>query len=898
MDKGWNRYGSWEDQSLTGTAPSKLFILGMRDLTLGHDSTPRRISSTGPTPCPIALIGEAGGVTEDKKGKAFAGKAGTVLNTYLQAVSLKRYSDVFVDNIYPYWTGPGNPPPTPEQIKDHEHLLKRTLERVKPKVLGCLGDTAARWFLGPEVEMHSWHGLVFEKEMSWGKVLIVPCFHPAAGFYDPSASGRCQDDLRIVRDARNGKVEVWKELDLPKSELLPFPHPLSGHVQMWEGDAADTEGSVVYPWGLSWAHEGMETGRIYSYVSKYQPHLPLVLPKHLIFHFSLHDLKVFRGMGADTSTLDYDDTMVMAFNLGGLEPQGLKELAFRLLHVRMDDYEGIVRKYYNAKVADWVNDLLDRGLPEKGIEVLVKEKGKYRIKGVRAPRSRFAAIMLDAIQGGEPEKKWKDLPKEYREIAVDRMGEKFPRFSSGLELVPIKKAVQYAGADAWATKRLFPILKKRLEEKGTWNVYQIDRDSLPYLDMMQENGLPVDVEAAKELSQELEEKLGDIEREMCGIVGRRFNPGSRDQVAEILFREFDLYAPRMTPEDQESTDKKSIQILRGRETREEVISFLDHLIEYRETQKNKGTYVDTIVETAVETDDGWRVFSNLKNTRVASGRLSSGRMPKGDKTLNVLAMPTRTLEGKRIRKLFVAREGWNILSVDNSQVELRFVAELSRDKRMMQAFRGKEDLHALTTSLIFKIALEKIKKESPQRFIGKTLNFAILFGISAKALLENLYANGIYTYTLRDCEKFIAAWFAAYPGILVFLEKLWKESEESGEVRDWCGRMRYVPNIRLPKGPLKEAAKRETANHPIQSGAHELVKFAEIELIPFMRENRGDVRPILQIHDELLLEVRRERVEEIGEVVRKAMVGKGSKTFKVPFEAGVAWADSWGTLPK
>jgi DNA polymerase-1 len=276
----------------------------------------------------------------------------------------------------------------------------------------------------------------------------------------------------------------------------------------------------------------------------------------------------------------------------------------------------------------------------------------------------------------------------------------------------------------------------------------------------------------------------------------------------------------------------------------------------------------------------------------SGGRLSSGKIGR-EKNLNVLAMPTRTEEGKKIRGLFVAPDGWNFLSADLSQIELRVMAGASKDARMMSAFVNGEDLHILTTSLIFGMKKESITKQSPQRFVGKLLNFAIMYGISGRALLEQLAANGIYNYNLKDCEKFIAEWFKVYPGVRAYLEYCWAKAEETGEVRDWLGRVRYVPNIRVPKGPTKEAAKREVGNHPIQSGAHEQVKLAEIELVPWMRANRKIARPVLQIHDELLVLAKVGQEKKVAARIVAAMVNGAEKRFGVPVKADASWGKTW-----
>jgi DNA polymerase-1 len=182
-----------------------------------------------------------------------------------------------------------------------------------------------------------------------------------------------------------------------------------------------------------------------------------------------------------------------------------------------------------------------------------------------------------------------------------------------------------------------------------------------------------------------------------------------------------------------------------------------------------------------------------------------------------MAFPTRTALGAMIRRCFVAAEGYTIVSVDASQIELRTMAHHCRDRRMRGAFENNEDLHALTASIIFRIPLDKVTKV--QRYVAKTLNFAIMYGISAKALLEQMFKADIFDYTLDDCKRFISEWFKIYGSVRIFLESVWKSAEKNGYVRDMWGRIAYVPNLRVGDDQMREAARRLAGNMPIQGGA-------------------------------------------------------------------------------
>jgi DNA polymerase-1 len=339
-----------------------------------------------------------------------------------------------------------------------------------------------------------------------------------------------------------------------------------------------------------------------------------------------------------------------------------------------------------------------------------------------------------------------------------------------------------------------------------------------------------------------------------------------------------------------STSDESLQMIRGYHAEDtELVEFITGVQDYREADKYLGTFIAPMfLYMRRDRDGNWRIHPNFRVTRVVSGRLSSYDP-------NVLAFPTRSDLGKRIRLCFVAGEGWVLLSADMSQIELRLGAHFSRDRTMRQAFENGADLHALTGSVIFGIALELVNEV--QRYVAKTINFAVFYGISAKALLEQLYKANIFAYTLEQCDEFIAEWFRLYSSVRSFQERLWKEAEREGFVRTLFGRICYVPNLRLTDTNLRDAARRLAGNFPVQGSAGDLVKRAETRVHRFIEDNglRDQVRPWLQMHDELDIEVRAGRlVEEMREQVTAAMLADQVRV-SVPLKVKVGVGDSWGT---
>jgi DNA polymerase-1 len=419
----------------------------------------------------------------------------------------------------------------------------------------------------------------------------------------------------------------------------------------------------------------------------------------------------------------------------------------------------------------------------------------------------------------------------------------------------------------------------------------MDRRAIPFVDRMQEVGMRVDRELLRALEADLEVGREKALTKVQRVAGDRwFNPGSGDQVADWLYSYRGFQPLEFTKKGRGSTSDGALQMLRGYHGDDaELVEFIDGVQDYREADKYLGTFIEPIWLTMKRDKRGnWRVHPNFRITRVVSGRLSSFDP-------NVLAFPTRTALGKRIRACFVAEDGYVIISVDLSQIELRTGAHFSQDRTMCQAFRDGRDLHALTGSVIFKCLLDLVSET--QRYVAKTINFATFYGISARALLEQLFKAGIFDYSLKDCERFIADWFGLYSGVRPWQHRLWKKAEADGFVRTMFGRICYVPNLRVNDSQLREAAQRLAGNMPIQGTASDLVKRAEIRLHDHLESTglREQAWPWLQMHDELVLEAKKRIADQLARDVERFMLAD-QDLISVPLKAkagiGVSWASA------
>lgn len=856
----------------------------------------RLIPGSGPDHARGMLVGEAGGETEHHQQRPFAGKSGRVLTAYCLAAGLPR-PNLYITNIYPYWTGPGNPDPTPEQIHSQQWRLEADIERIKPRVIGAVGRIATRWFLG-DVDMDVTHGVPYWSDRAPGAI-IVPIYHPAAGFYDPDLAAFSQDDVMRFAHYLGNPVDVRRapEFEFVLHEDAP---------EFIEG-AVDTEGIEDKPWGASWCVDGRVC---HVWIWKPGQRTPR-LRGFIEFHNALYDLKILRSMGISTQGLRYGDTMLRLFNLQ-LEPQALKSAAYRHLGLKMGHFDETVRPHFDALALRWLKRAAAAEYAKPwpvAVQDYAKKKNRIykpqgvgrRIKNLLRSYRKEQNWRLFGIVPDKPvklEKRWEkigenaysDETEPYQSLATRAVGEPFPEFS--IFCVPTDQAVEYSGTDAGATSALVPKLDTLIDAKGLRSVYNMDRRALPFVDRMQECGMRVDVKGMREFEADLEVIREQTRRRVQQVTGYRwFNPGSADQVARWLYSSQGLPVMTYTESGRGSTADSALKMLRGYHAQDpDVAEFIDALQDYREADKYLGTFVGPIFDYLKRDAEGfWRLHANFRVTRVVSGRLSSFDP-------NVLALPARTKLGRRIRTYFVARPGWILVDCDLSQAELRVGAHFSRDPRMREAFETGVDLHSLTTSLIFHIAIELVEKDSPERYASKIVNFAVFYGISAKALLEQLYKADVFTFTLEDCEKFIREWFRIYGSVRTFQEKLWRQAAIDGFVRDMWGRICYVPNLRVMDDKLKESAQRLAANMPIQSTVSGLIKRAETRVHDYIEEGglRDVIWPWLQMHDELLLEARLDVADEMKRDLGLMMTADQSR-LSVPIKADAKTGASWGS---
>lgn len=433
-------------------------------------------------------------------------------------------------------------------------------------------------------------------------------------------------------------------------------------------------------------------------------------------------------------------------------------------------------------------------------------------------------------------------------------------------------------------------------------VLQLDHAVIPFFARCQATGVPVDRPGCLALAGDMEKRFNEITEELYGVLGYYINPNSDDQVRDMLFERLpaEMADAKKTKGGVASTGKKVVEALRGLDPA------VDLLIEGRQVTKIRSTYA---LPLAYEKDppppaEPNRARSNLRVTRVASGRLSASVDDDLGGT-SLLTLPTRTELGRRVRKLCkVAVPGRKLLTRDLSQVEFRVVAHLSEDRTMCDIFHRGLDLHKQTASKIFGLPidqLDSLKHRAP----AKNAGFGILFGITAEGFRDQMRVMGVGAdWPLDRCQELLDEWFAVYPGVQKFISMTRAEAARQGYVSDMAGRRRYLPGAASDLAWVREEAWRQAVSLKVQGSAQAILKTGMAELWPLLEHHWGTegqtgdayLEPLLQVHDELLWESHEANTEWLMGVCDAAMTT--TTQLRIPITSSGGIGDDWGSLEK
>lgn len=525
--------------------------------------------------------------------------------------------------------------------------------------------------------------------------------------------------------------------------------------------------------------------------------------------------------------------------------------------------------------------------------------------------------------GESPKKRVRQWPAEVVSQLEEAVG---PLPQATLDDVPLDEAVNYAARDADATLRRYPILRRQVEELGLYDAYRLDLDVMPVAAEMQRNGMRINRQYFADLSAELKERKLSIADELRQLVGRGVNPGSGDQVAELLYgkRRLDftdadaadfrsLTAFELTPEKftrsgkRGSTDDKTLEGLKLKYAEDaEIVRTIQLVLDYRMCDKIDGTYAEKMPRVADKND---RV-----HTRIKIGP-ATFRWASADP--NLQNIPTREKHGedlgRRVRLGFEAPEGYVMGSRDFDQVEMRVLAWYAQDKTLLRLFRDGptcsvtpmpgdsscrcHDIHYVTASLTFRTPLEQVTRA--QRTSAKNIGFGVVYGVTARGLKAQMELRGQH-WTLEECQALITSYlYEAYPGIGVFMDEAHAEARRNGMVRSLAGHLRYTPAVHSSVASIREEALRQAANFKIQCSSAELLKMSMRDMWRACRERfrELDVKVLMAIHDELLMETPDDAgvIEEV-DALMSAYMTNPYPLDGVEITSGSKWNRAWGML--
>ena len=444
--------------------------------------------------------------------------------------------------------------------------------------------------------------------------------------------------------------------------------------------------------------------------------------------------------------------------------------------------------------------------------------------------------------------------------------------------VAVEDAAPYAVDDVVVLLDLIPLLKRELEDHQVLNLFQdLEMPLVPVLKGMEMHGIRLDRVFLSEMSNRLEGQLESLAEEIFEAVGREFNLNSPKQLSEALFEDLELSPPDRTNRTASGYYSTAADVLEALAEKHQVPSWV---LEYREYAKLKSTYVDALQEQINSTTH--RVHTSYNQTGSVTGRLASSDP-------NLQNIPIRTEIGREVRKAFIATEGWSLIAVDYSQIELRVVAHMAQDQAMLEAFAAGKDIHAATAAAIYSRPLEEVSKS--QRRKAKAINFGLIYGMSPYGLTQTT------DLTLAEAEGFVEAYFEQFPGIKAYLEDVKERAVKQGYVETLLGRRRYFPQLSSGANfNVRRREEREAINAPIQGTAADIMKQAMLDVQDGLDSSDLSSRMLLQVHDELVLEAPDQEVEPTIQLVQEIM--EAAYSLDIPLTTEASYGKNWGSLTK
>ena len=424
------------------------------------------------------------------------------------------------------------------------------------------------------------------------------------------------------------------------------------------------------------------------------------------------------------------------------------------------------------------------------------------------------------------------------------------------------------GVYVYAIKELYKITKNKLEEEGSLKLFnEIEIPLITVLGEIQYNGMLVDKDELINFGKELKERIEDLTREIYELADEEFNINSTQQLGNILFEKLKLPGAKKNKKGY-STDVAVLEKL--------ILAhpIIEKILEYRTLSKLNSTYVEGLIPY-INPKTG-RIHSYFHQTITATGRISSTEP-------NLQNIPSREEIGRNIKKAFKPSDGYVYIDADYSQIELRVLAHIAKDNNMINAFKNDEDIHREVASRVFDTPLDQVTKE--QRSRAKAVNFGIVYGITDFGLAQQIGTSR------KQAKEYIDSYLEKYEGIKKYMEKVTEDAKENGYVVTSFGRRRYIPELKSSNYMIREFGKRAAMNTPIQGTAADIMKIAMNTVYKKLEESGLDAKVVLQVHDELILEVKEEQKEEAKKILKESM--ENATVLEIPLKVEVNDAKSW-----
>ncbi len=681
------------------------------------------------------------------------------------------------------------------------------------------------------------------------------------------------DQARMSLELVTLKDDCPVELDLEKLRLsapsverletvfneLGFARPLS-EIKSWMKRRGWLDGPIN---GAVTAPEKVEPRKVGEYSKATKTYRTLLTEEELDAFIARCHAAPRVAFDLETTNLNPLDAVIVGFAMSCEEAHGV--------YIPTEHrYIGAPRQLTTEHVLDKLRPLL-QGPPK-----LVCQNAKYETivlaqHGVELTAVQFDTMLMSYLL--DPGR----LSQGLDAMAKDYLGHEMVRFKNvagsrghavDFDLVDLATATPYAAEDADVTLTICDLLEPTLESAKLRKIHDdIELPLVSVLARMERTGICVDTTILRDLSREFERELTGLQRAVDEAAGQKLNANSPQQLREVLFDKLGLPIKKQTKSGP-STDQSVLEELA------ELHELPDLILEYRSFSKLKGTYVDAL--PALLHPKTRRIHTDFNQAVTATGRLSSSNP-------NLQNIPVRSARGREIRKAFVPQAGWKLVVADYSQIELRLMAHLSEDPKLLAAYLNGEDIHRLTASEVFDVPLAEVTGE--QRAAAKTINFGVMYGMGAQRLARDLKIRQ------PEARQYIANYFQRYEGVANFFSRLKNDARATGYSETMFGRRRLMDTLFEGTQAQRSFADRVAVNMPIQGSSADIIKLAMIGLDAEIRKRSLPMHMLIQVHDELVFECAPEIVDEASELVRSQM--EGVVKLKVPLEVDLGVGDNW-----